>query len=130
MTFTKDNARQYAEILGWLAEDGEVECQTMDGGWVTETWLNLSVAPKFYRRHRILAKRLITVAELPPTCWVCGDVRMPALVIRRDPDRVLIMDGLGCSVWFTIEQLNKLTNRYSSDLKTWHSFEVEEPVKE
>ncbi len=71
-------------------------------------------------------KRLIRVEELPAVCWVSG---APALC----KDRVIVT-GVHIEqqrVFFSriavgVKELHEQNSKYSSDLKTWHSFEVED----
>lgn len=69
-------------------------------------------------------KRLIRVDELPVVCWVTVKTYQrprQLFVVGRD-DEALLIDGR----WFLIIILHKEGWQWSSDLKTWNSFEVED----
>jgi len=67
-------------------------------------------------------KRLIRVEELPPVCWVgCSDCC--SLVTRRSEDKI----GFPHSPDMSIRELHcDQGDKWSSDLRTWNSFEVED----
>lgn len=66
-------------------------------------------------------KRLIRVEELPPVCWV-GDEFVHWFVSERDCVTNKIRSCSGRS--FHISEFKNV--KWSSNLKTWHSFEVED----
>lgn len=70
--------------------------------------------------------RLIRVEELPPVCWVGDETSSPRWIHFRDyrQQGVAYMGSKDNVV--TIEILKKLNVKWSSDLKTWNSFEVED----
>lgn len=71
-------------------------------------------------------KRLIRVEELPAVCWVtdaptlCKD-RVIVTGVHVEQQRLFFGQ-----VPVSIKELHEGNSKYSSDLKTWHSFEVEE----
>lgn len=111
--------------LDWFCDDKIWKSLVGDTGscWMSRTYrtrLSLTellalIAPK---------KRLIRVEELPALIHVtrrCVTYPRQLLVVGRDHES-LIIDGR----WFLISSLHKEGWEWSSDLKTWNSFEVED----
>lgn len=66
-------------------------------------------------------KRLVRVEELPAVCWVTDGIGH-SLITGRNEYYVWSHQG----VKHSIEQIAQLGLKWSSDLKTWNSFEVED----
>lgn len=71
-------------------------------------------------------KRLLRVEELPAVCWVGDKTSSPRLVHYRDYKQQGISYMATVDNPVGIEILAQLNIKWSSDLKTWHSFEVED----
>lgn len=95
-------------------------------------WVDLHVCPSWnfdeweYRIEPTPKKRLIQVEELPALLHVRFRDEPAAIICSaRDPKRQIIW--LSCATTAKgIDELASEKAEWSADLKTWHSFEMEE----
>jgi hypothetical protein len=107
-----------------FAEGKTIEWKDGNGAWFPgDGNISFLHEPGRYRIKPEPKKRLIRVEELPPVCWVKVDGPFACLVIGRDfNDQRLKIETGG----FSIRQIHDDGGKWSSDLKTWDSFEVED----
>lgn len=106
-----------SHIQKWLHTQGAGKC-AVDCTYrtrLTRDELLALITPK---------KRLIWVEELPAVCHIGNEGKGSWLVTSRLIEEQVIHAQNNLS--FKIEVLHKMGRQYSSDLKTWHSFEVED----
>lgn len=78
-----------------------------------------------YKIEEPKKNRLIRVDELPACCHVGAPSRLKFLVTCRDEVKNEIFICM-YETWFTMKACKDRGFKWSGDLKTWNSFEVEE----
>jgi len=132
MIVTKENADRAIEILGWLKQ-GVLQINTARGttndpNWETIDKTQFLAAADDYRRKPEPKMRLMRVEELP----INAAVRLKEAAVighileRHIESELLVVSMCGALLRQSIGDLHTRDYEWSTDLKIWNSFMVEE----